>query len=472
MALPRLFPNYLAQERTALALSVEAFAERAAIDPQLYRHMEEGRILPSSEEFDRILELLGRVEPDRIFAKSLLGSIGASPAKGPLLTDLEKQKARETGVTEDEVAAKKKKVDYQAHFDSYRDGGFLLVTPEEMKVIEQDAAPDRAVDVFVNLSCGTQRVPDLMLDIVSVLRALGLDVASGVGRQFCCGTLYRRNAHWDAANRLHDAALARELAWGASTVAHMCTQCTNTYAEVSHRRAAESGEAPRVTHTQVLRLIDERLAELGDRVPWKKEVRARVLGHGHPAFSYVHERALLDVGEIAKRIPGVEFVGFLGPISLNSFCMGDGAPQRPRPTTREEVEAYRAELADIARERGADTIAAQHQGCYQYWTPFASEAVAVRHIVGLLAEALGVAHPSRYQAASRLGDPKAVVEQTRPIWTVWGLTETKATEIATSTFGDIYGSDACACAKSGAERCGHDDVISLDTLVHGVASAR
>jgi Fe-S oxidoreductase len=470
MTLPILFPNHLAIERASLGLSPDAFAERCAIDPAMYRQMEEGRILPKSEEFDRILEALGGADPERIFAKSVLGSIGASPSKGPLLTDNEKRLAREKGLRPDEVA--RKKADYQTHFDSYRDGGLLLITPAEMRVIEQNAKPDRAVDVFVNLSCGTQRVPDLMLDIISVLKALGLDVASGVGQQFCCGTLYRRNAHWDAANRLHDAALARELAWGASTIAHMCTQCMNTYAEVSHRRAAESGEAPTVQHTQVLRLIDERLAELGDRVPWKKKVDARVLGHGHPTFSYVHERAMLDVGRIAERIPGVEFVGFLSPISLNNFCMGDAVPQRPRPKTREEVDAYRAELADIAREWGADTIAAQHQGCYMLWTPFASEAVAVRHIVGIIAEALGVAHPSRYQAASRLGDPNAIVEHTRPIWSAWGLSETKALEVATSAFGDIYATDGCACGKSGAQRCGHDDVISLDRLVHGVAPTR
>jgi Fe-S oxidoreductase len=444
----RLFPNHLAKERAALDLSIEAFAERCAIDPLLYRQMEEGRILPSHEELDRIAAALGDVDTARLYGGSLLNTIG-------------------------DMRHKPVKPNFQTFFDSYRDSGLLLVTPEEMKVIEQNRRPDRTADVFVNLSCGPQRVPDLMLDTLAVLRTLGLDVASGAGRQFCCGTAYRRDGTWDAAKRMHEASLARELAWGVSTVAHMCTQCVNTYNDVSHRHAAETGEAPSVTHTQVLRLIDERLEELGERVPWKKEVRARVLAHGHSTLSYVHDRAKRDVGAIARRIPGVEFVGFLDRISLDSFCIPEpGVPQRPRPRTREEVEAYRAELADIARDWGADTISPQHQGCYMYWMPFASDTVAVRHDVGILAEALGVANPNRFQTASRIGDPNAIVEHTRPVWSAWGMSQAKALEIATQTFGEPYAVDQCACGKTGGERCADDDLISLDSLRRGVASAR
>ena len=48
------------------------------------------------------------------------------------------------------------------------------------------AEPDGEYDVFVNLSCGTQMHPHLMLDTV-VLRSLGVNFAAGAGSAFCCG---------------------------------------------------------------------------------------------------------------------------------------------------------------------------------------------------------------------------------------------------------------------------------------------
>jgi hypothetical protein len=216
-----------------------------------------------------------------------------------------------------------------------------------------------------------------------------------------------------------------------------------------------------------MRLMDERLAELGERVPWQREVHARVLGHGHSTYSYVHHRAKRDVERIARRIPGVEFVGFLERISIDSFCDTEpDVPRRTRPGTRGEVEAYRAELAEIARDWGADTISPSHQGCYKNWMPFSSETVSVRHVISLLAEALGVAHPNRYQAASRLGDAQAIVEHTRPVWSAWGMTEARALELAAATFGAPYATaDQCACGRSGAKRCDHQELISPEALV-------
>ena len=84
----------------------------------------------------------------------------------------------------------------------------------------------------------------------------------------------------------------------------------------------------------------------------------------------------------------------------------------------------------------------------------------VRHCVSLLAEALGVGHPDRAQAAAHIGDPVEVVRQTRPIWESWNLTEAEALELASDS---IYPKDAgpmgCSCDV-------HDskDFIPIDIL--------
>ena len=102
------------------------------------------------------------------------------------------------------------------------------------------------------------------------------------------------------------------------------------------------------------------------------------------------------------------------------------------------------------------------------WQPFASETVRVRHIVSLLAEALGVSHPDRYQAASQLGDTDAIVEQTQPIWSKWGMTRERAFQTARGMFDPAYRTteSVCACGKAPGERCGDggEHVISVDVL--------
>ena len=126
----------------------------------------------------------------------------------------------------------------------------------------------------------------------------------------------------------------------------------------------------------------------------------------------------------------------------------------------------------IAETWGADTVSPTHQTCLQRWEPFSSEAVDVRHIVSILAEALGVAHPDRFKAASRLGDTTAIVEQTRPVWSAWGMDEERATKVTREVFDPAYqtSEDLCACGRNAAGACAHQDMISIDVL-KGAAAA-
>jgi hypothetical protein len=245
-----------------------------------------------------------------------------------------------------------------------------------------------------------------------------------------------------------------------------------TFTDISSRQRYDDGREQGLRHVQLLRFVDELLEEMGDSVPWKKEVNARVLSHGHPTYSRVHDIAKRDVGKIVSRIPGAEFVGPLDRTVLDSFCDSEpGDWKRARPTSREESEQYRIELAEIAQSWGADTVSPSHQTCLQMWEPYASEQCQVRHPMSLLAEALGVGHADRYLAASRLGDTQAIVNETRPLWSAWGMSEEAAYTTAQAMFDPaLQRVDICGCGKGPNDRCGHfeDDVISLDVL-KGVA---
>jgi len=437
-----LFPNHLAKERAAAGLTRERLAELSGVDAATYVEMEEGRLLPNYRELERIRANLGGIEPAQIYAYSLVNTIG-------------------------DRRWWQEKTDYKLFYDSMAEASHLLVSPSELAWLDRDVAPDRQVDVFLNMSCSTQFVPHMMLDAASVMKALGVSYQTGSGRLFCCGTYYRRTGKFEGGERMNSSNVARALSWGASTAVHVCTQCVNTFSEIQRRQEYETGKPQGLQHTQLLRFIDERLTELGDKVPWKKEVKVKVLSHGHSTYSLVHDVAKRDVLKVARHIPGVEVVGFIDRISLDSFCDSEpGVPKRPWPKNREEVDAYRRELAQVAESWGADTISPSHQTCLQRWEPFSSDAVDVRHIISILAEALGVDHPDRFKAASLLGDTVAIVEQTRPIWSAWGMSEEHAKQVAREVFDPAYQTveDLCACGKNAASACGHQEVISLDVL--------
>jgi Fe-S oxidoreductase len=103
--------------------------------------------------------------------------------------------------------------DYKRFYQSMEEAAHLLVAPDEMLWIDRHVAPDRAVDVALNLSCSTQFVPHFMLDAVAVLDALGVNFTAGASKVFCCGTYFRRMGKLHGTTRLNAASTARMVAW-------------------------------------------------------------------------------------------------------------------------------------------------------------------------------------------------------------------------------------------------------------------
>jgi hypothetical protein len=322
-----------------------------------------------------------------------------------------------------------------------------------MKWLERNVAPDRTVDVFVNMSCGTQDVPHLNLNTAAILETLGISFVAAAGRITCCGTYYRNTGNPDAGYRMRDAAVARRVAWGAKTTVHWCTSCEQTFTEGTRRAELLTPEAPRMRDVQLLTYLDEMLRERAGRIPWKKRVDARVLVNRvdiGPTIRIATDRA----AELLARIPGVEVVGFMD--------LGD-LQRQATPKTTDDVRAKRDEIAQLVRSRGADTISFSHFSTQRILNHFASDTVRVRHPVSILAEALGCEHPDRHQAAMRLGDPDQVVEQLRPVWSSWDMSEEDARRIATRLVDPIYAEAPSQHSCDGGGRCG-EQLIDVNVL--------
>jgi hypothetical protein len=431
------YPNRIADERAARGIgSPGALAALAAIEPDWYEHIEGGDILPTLDEFDRIRAALGGIEPERLYVFGLARTIGP-------------------------VSKKVERAEHAAFWNDLSDSSHLLVSREEMSWLDRNVKPDRDVDVFVNLSCGAQHTPHVLLDAVAALGALGVRFAAGAGTLFCCGTNYRADGEMTAAERMRAASVGRTVAWGATTAVHMCTQCVNTFGEVE-RRERLLGETP-PENMQMHTFIERTLRALGDAVPWKREVPARVLILRQDV-SPVHSAASDTVARWLALVPGVEVVGFvdqeLQAVSGagNAFVIMQG----PTPS-RDEILGKRVQLADLFAARGADTMAAMHHTGQQWWSRFASDRLAVRHPISILADALGVANPDRYQAAARLGDPEAVLEQTRPIWRSWGMREDRARSLVAKIFAPAL-ADGLHCACGGTGGCRGEELIDIDVI--------
>jgi transcriptional regulator with XRE-family HTH domain len=438
MATEAMFANKLAAERERLGLgTADELARRADIAPELYAQIESGDLLPTTDEMTRLTEVLG-IKAAKLYPLGLLGSIG-----------LKEGAIYEVSLSEQDL------------YRELREPTRLLVSREEMSWLERAVQhPDGEYDVFLNLSCSTQMYPNMMLDAVAVMDALGVNFAAGSGPEFCCGGYLRIHHTVEAGVKMADRSVLPIVARKAKTHVSQCTQCINNFTATSRRRVVDGGEATPLRELQLTDFLIERIEEMGDDAPWARSVDRTVVVHGHQGESPVVTKTVDDCVRLLRLVPGVQVVGILERTFMNDFCYKGDMPGYP--TTPEQMQARRHEIAEIARSYGADTVGIQHQDCSRIWAPFASVELAVRNVVSIVAEALGCDHPDRVQAAFMLGDPDAVVEQTRPIWASWGLSEEQARTIARREYTPVATAKVagCSCGRGG---CGRE-IADIEVL--------
>src|SRR6266542_386185 len=458
-------PNQLAKERLAAGIAEPSeLATRAGIDPALYEHIEAGRFLPTLDQFTRLRAALGDVPAERLYAGDMLQLIGA--------------------------------INYAAAIPTPRDvmewvGGpmKLFVGRDEVTWMEETRRiPDEPVDAFITLSCGTRATPHLLLDALAAAKALGVTFMAAPGPAGCCGKPYLAKREFEAGEAFTLGKVRYAQRIGAKAIVTSCHACMQTATITANRRLILHGTQHPVREMWMGNFLAERVAELGDRVRWKKRLAHRVLLDDHKTGNLSAARGLNDPGQdrhgvfieaqqgvaqLLSLIPGVSIVGSLdaefdelkpcGSLGKggNTASGAMARPQwRPADDGRAEAEARARRLADLVQARGADTVTSSHFSCHNMWSRYASDRMAVRHCVSLLAEALGVAHPDRAQAAAHVGDPVEVVRQTRPIWESWDLTEAQALALAADS---VYPKDAgpigCSCGAHESE-----NLIPIDVL--------
>jgi Fe-S oxidoreductase len=318
----------------------------------------------------------------------------------------------------------------------------LQVSRDEAVWTEDGRTPDRRADVLLNFGCNVRQSPHLQREAVAVLEALGVDFAAVAGQKYCCGKIYKAYGFDESSTTIIAKSVQRLAAYEPSRTLQWCSACEMQFSDVVH-----PNEEYDFTSEGFAAFLVERIDELGDDIGWQADVEVKGLVHGHLGEHPVRDAHPAIVIDLLKRIPGVEVIGYAKTPALD-LC--DNAGPKIATIGTEEYRAAQAELEGFLEESGADTLVTMYHSCTRELSKFASDKLAIKHYVSLLAKALGVSKPDRFSEYWRLADPQKVMEASRPNWSSWGITEEEALQLAHKYFVPSYAVNAPDCPCNGA----------------------
>jgi Fe-S oxidoreductase len=329
----------------------------------------------------------------------------------------------------------------------------LQVTREEAVWSEDGANPGRPVEVLLNFGCNVRQTPHLQREAVAVLEVLGVDFAAIAGQKTCCGKPYDGWGFTDMANHVISTSIKRMAAWQPKRTIQWCSAC-----EMQFSDKVRSGTSYDFTSEGLAGFLLERIDDLGDKVPWQQEVQLTGVVHGHMGEHKVRDRHPKITMELLSRIPGVTTIGYAETDALD-LCDNQGVDIATLGTA--EYQAAQASLERYLEESGADMLVTLYHGCTRELSKFASDRLAIKHYISVLAQALGVSKPDRFSEYWRLADPVKVMEASRPNWTSWGISEEEALRLAHKHFVPSYAVNIPQCPCNG--ECTATGAAWLDT---------
>jgi hypothetical protein len=350
------------------------------------------------------------------------------------------------------------KRNYESLEQCYR----LQVHRDEVGWETTATAREGTADVVLNLSCGVQATPHLMLTQVALFKALGIDFVATAGTKFCCGRPFGVAGDPELSNRVAMRSVNRLATWNSTINVQCCGSCYVQFQYNVQQLREQTGTAPfEVIH--ITEFLLAKLTELGDAVPWvdpEPALTRRVLLHAEGAE--VHASKVVQrnaVIETLGLIPGVEYAGLVEAPSVGSPCrsdlrpgdLGDVGHTVLSDMNTAEYRVVQAELLAQARAVGAQAIVTHHHKCHREWSKFSSARLPVIHYQSLLAKALGITIPDRFRHLWQLDDVELILAETRPYWESWGIEEDEARRLIGIYFVPEYEASVqyCPCDKEG-----------------------
>ncbi|HEX2031578.1 MAG TPA: heterodisulfide reductase-related iron-sulfur binding cluster [Actinomycetota bacterium] len=280
------------------------------------------------------------------------------------------------------------KFDYAGYFRRVRDLEGLVLSPDEVAWKETYTPPERSVEALLYLGCNVLITGHLAVEVVAVLKHLGVDFEAVGGPQFCCGIVHHTQGDVAPGKRLAAATVQKLESYGAKTLIMWCPSCDLHFDEVVLPTVAPDF-APEITHTTQF------LADRVEELPFQYPVDARIAVHTHlgrPA----QERDAAACLKLLGAVPGVEIVGTVASERLGYHC--------PTPATVEARRVFleeRERLLEEARSLGADTVVTMYHSCHREWCEKHTDELGIRNYISLVAESLGCGTEDRYRDLRR-----------------------------------------------------------------------
>jgi Fe-S oxidoreductase len=250
-------------------------------------------------------------------------------------------------------------------------------------------AERRTADVLFYTGCNVLRTPHIVLNVMDILDALGLDFDVVGGTAHCCGVYQFQEADLPTYERVGHRTFQRLGRSGASRVLTWCPTCTKNFDEL------EKGvEAPTFDLAHVSEFLAANLEALRERFLPDQPVR-RVVIHEHLGIG----ATVSSIRKLLGAVPNLELLEIEQDGGFSYACGGQAAK------FKEREQAIHRRLVEGALAAGADTIVTMYHSCHRSLAGAeAVHPIRVVNFTDVLAEAMGRGgHPDYYQLYKRGG---------------------------------------------------------------------
>jgi heterodisulfide reductase subunit D len=248
-------------------------------------------------------------------------------------------------------------------------------------------ATGRRADLVFYYGCNVLRSPHIILNVMDILEALGLEFEVIGGAAHCCGVVQFMGGDLKTYERIAPKTYGSFAAMGAKTVVTWCPTCQLQFAETYHGYAQPSFEIAHITKF---------LASHRDRI-------AERVGKGRPLRAAIHEHSGVEtVVESTRRlmetVPGLQLVEIPQDRAFGYQC------SRVAPFPERQRDVHRI-VAESAQAAGVELLITVYHGCHRQLCGAEGQyPFVVKNFTDVLAEALGRGREDFYKRYKVGGD--------------------------------------------------------------------
>jgi Fe-S oxidoreductase len=270
---------------------------------------------------------------------------------------------------------------------------------ERGHIADIQAPPEAEADVVFYLGCNLLSNPHIILNVMDLLSALGIDhrVAGGTG--YCCGVVHFIGGELDNAGKVGENLFSKLAAFRPKTVLTWCPSCEMYLGETVAGFPKHDFELQHLTDFLVARLdaLQERMST---------PVRRRVALHSHGGLDHITR----NVRRLLAAIPGLDVVDIEDGSELGYSCNVAGLARVPSL----QAEVLSNALAQ-AKAAGAEEVVDLYHGCHRMlWD--GKDGLRVRNFTDLLVESLGLpGHEDRFEQYRGMDGPEQVLAAARDL---------------------------------------------------------